>query len=135
MCPTALLLRCCKRWRKRADGTLWLGSSTGLYRFDGTRFVRYPGPSDDPLPSVDVSALIASPDGGLWIGFRFGGICLLRDGQQSRYAVRDGIPRGTVKRFAWDREGVLWVATTGGLARISGAHVEKVSGDVFKRSE
>ena len=71
------------------DGTLWLGGHTGLYRFDGTRFVRYPGPSDDPLPSMDVSALIASPDGGLWIGFRFGGICLLREGQQSRYAVRE----------------------------------------------
>jgi signal transduction histidine kinase/ligand-binding sensor domain-containing protein len=113
------------------DGTLWLGGHTGLYRFDGTRFVRYPGPSDDPLPSMDVSALIASPDGGLWIGFRFGGICLLRDGQQSRYAVRDGIPSGTVKRFAWDREGVLWVAATGGIARIRGGHVEKVSSDLF----
>jgi len=113
------------------DGTMWLGNSTGLYRFDGTRFVHYPGQSDDPLPSMDVSALIAAPDGGLWIGFRFGGICLLRDGQQSRYAVRDGIPRGTVKRFAWDREGVLWVAATGGIARIRGAHVEKVSSDLF----
>jgi signal transduction histidine kinase/ligand-binding sensor domain-containing protein len=113
------------------DGTLWVGSGTGLFRFDGAGFVRYPGASDDPLPSMDVSALISSSDGGLWIGFRFGGICLLHDGKVSRYRVRDGIPRGTVKRFAWDREGALWVASTGGIARIRGAYVEKVSSDLF----
>jgi signal transduction histidine kinase/ligand-binding sensor domain-containing protein len=113
------------------DGTLWVGSGMGLFRFDGTGFVRYPGASDDPLPSMNVAALISSPDGGLWIGFRFGGICLLHDGKVSRYGVRDGIPRGTVKRFAWDREGALWVAATGGIARIRGAHVETVSSDLF----
>jgi signal transduction histidine kinase/ligand-binding sensor domain-containing protein len=113
------------------DGTLWVGSGAGLFRFDGTGFVRYPGESDDPLPSMNVSALISSPEGGLWIGFRFGGICLLHDGKVSRYGVHDGIPRGTVKRFAWDREGALWVAATGGIARIRGAHVETVSSDLF----
>ena len=113
------------------DGTLWVGSSMGLFRFDGTGFVRYPGASDDPLPSINVAALISSPDGGLWIGFRFGGICLLHDGKVSRYGVQDGIPRGSVKRFAWDGEGALWVAATGGIARIRGAHVEKVSSDLF----
>ena len=106
------------------DGTLWVGSGAGLFRFDGTGFVRYPGASDDPLPSMDVTALVSSPDGGLWIGFRFGGICLLHDGKVSRYGVQDGIPRGSVKRFAWDGEGALWVAATGGIARIRGAHLE-----------
>jgi signal transduction histidine kinase/ligand-binding sensor domain-containing protein len=113
------------------DGTLWVGSGTGLFRFDGTSFVRYPGASDDPLPSMGVTALISSPDGGLWIGFRFGGICLLRDGQESCYGAQDGIPRGTVKRFAWDREGALWVAATGGVARIRGGRVEKFSSDLL----
>jgi hypothetical protein len=46
------------------DGTLWVGSSTGLFHFDGAGFVRYPGASDDPLPSMGVIALISSPDGG-----------------------------------------------------------------------
>jgi len=31
------------------DGTLWVGGQTGLSRFDGLQFVRYPGPTDEPL--------------------------------------------------------------------------------------
>jgi signal transduction histidine kinase/ligand-binding sensor domain-containing protein len=110
-----------------ADGTLWIGGHTGLNRFDGVHFVRYPGPSDEPLPSTGVSALAASPDGGLWIGFVFGGISLLRDGHVISYGVHDGIPAGSVRNFAYDREGVLWVAATGGLARLRGNRVESVS--------
>jgi signal transduction histidine kinase/ligand-binding sensor domain-containing protein len=98
-----------------------------LNRFDGVHFVRYPGPSDEPLPSTGISALAASPDGGLWIGFVFGGISLLRDGHLISYGVRDGMPVGSVRNFAWDREGVLWVAATGGLVRLRGNRVESVS--------
>jgi signal transduction histidine kinase/ligand-binding sensor domain-containing protein len=97
-----------------------------LNRFDGVHFVRYPGPSDEPLPSTGISALAASPDGGLWIGFVFGGISLLRDGHVISYGVRDGMPVGSVRNFTWDREGVLWVAANGGLARLRGNRVESV---------
>src|SRR5580698_7845803 len=82
------------------DGTMWVGSGVGLFRFDGARFWRYPGPSDEPLPSMDVSALLATPDGGLWIGFTFGGVCRLWEGKVTRYGVRDGIPTGTIRKMA-----------------------------------
>ena len=34
------------------DGTLWIGSPAGLTRFDGVRFVPYPGPSEERLQST-----------------------------------------------------------------------------------
>ena len=43
--------------------------AVSLTRFDGAKFVSYPEQSDEPLPSANLSALISSPDGGLWIGF------------------------------------------------------------------
>ena len=49
------------------DGTLWIGGRTGLARFDGVRFVPYPGPSDEPLQATNVASLLATPDGGLWM--------------------------------------------------------------------
>src|SRR6516225_9107417 len=48
------------------DGTLWIGSEMGLFRFDGLNFVRYAGPPGQPFESHNVSTLATSPDGALW---------------------------------------------------------------------
>jgi signal transduction histidine kinase/ligand-binding sensor domain-containing protein len=111
------------------DGTLWVGSEMGLFRFDGLTFVRYAGPADQPFASNNVSALATSPDGELWIGFRFGGVGVLKDGHFTRYGEADGVPSGTVKSIVWDRDGATWVAARGGLARLRGARWERVAID------
>jgi signal transduction histidine kinase/ligand-binding sensor domain-containing protein len=113
------------------DGTLWVGGSTGLSRFDGIRFVHYPQPADEPLQATDVSALTASPDGGLWIGFRFGGVSFLRAGRLTRYGEREGLPTGTVQAFVWDHDGTLWAASTGGLARLHGQRWQRIAGEAI----
>jgi signal transduction histidine kinase/ligand-binding sensor domain-containing protein len=111
------------------DGILWVGGQTGLSRFDGLKFVRYPGPTDEPLSSINISALFAAPDGGLWIGFQLGGVALLGAGHLTHYGPRDGLPEGGVWAFASDHDGALWVAARGGLARLRGEHWERVASD------
>src|SRR5262249_134074 len=91
------------------DGTLWIGSEMGLFRFDGLSFVRYAGPAGQPFKSNNVSALATSPDGALWIGFRFGGVGVLKDGRFMHYGEADGLPNGTVKSIVWDDDGDTWV--------------------------
>ncbi len=117
------------------DGMLWLGSSTGLTRFDGAKFVRYPGQSDEPLPAGNVSALMSSPDGGLWIGFRLGGVCFLHNGRLTRYKEFEELRLGTVYRFAYDRDGSLLVATTGGLVQLRGRTLERIAPDVIQKAD
>jgi len=112
-----------------ADGTLWLASSHGLFRFDGLRFIRYDGPANQRFASNNVAALTALPEGGLWIGFTFGGVSLLQDGHLTQYAEPQGIPRGTVKNIVRDQSGVMYVASTGGLARLEGDHWVRVNLD------
>ena len=109
------------------DGTLWIAGRTGLSRFDGIRFVSYPGPAEAQLPSTNLSSLIASPDGGLWIGYRLGGASFLKDGALISYGEAEGFPLGTVEQFAWDRDGSLWAASRLGLARFRTGHWQQVT--------
>ena len=65
------------------DGYLWVGSSLGLYRFDGVQFAEYPFNSEQPLLATkDVTSLAADAQGGLWIGLRTAVVVHLgRDGR------------------------------------------------------
>jgi signal transduction histidine kinase/ligand-binding sensor domain-containing protein len=108
------------------DGYLWLGTSRGLFRFDGVRFERYQPERGDPFPSQDIFSLLATPDGGLWIGFRTGGATFLANGRGHSYGEREGLPASSVNRFALDREGAIWAGTNHGLYRFTNSRWEKI---------
>jgi ligand-binding sensor domain-containing protein len=111
-----------------SDGYLWLAAQQGLIRFDGVHFENYQ-PRRGQLASQQLSALFATPDGGLWIGFRLGGAALLKDGQITNYGAKEGLLSATVFRFALDGEHSLWAATSAGLERLSGATWHPVGAD------
>ena len=105
------------------DGFLWLGTPNGLIRFDGVHFDRSP---TDLLPKPSVSELFAEADGDLWIGYTFGGISILHQGNVSN-VPEELLPGGSVLGFARTMDGSLWVATTRGIARQRNGHWEKVA--------
>lgn len=100
------------------DGYLWLGGPSGLFRFDGVRFERFEAATGLRLPSTNIATLKAAADGGLWIGYRFGGASRFVDGGVTDYRVNDGFPRGSVTGFAIAADGDSWVAASGGLAHL-----------------
>ncbi|WP_298397740.1 sensor histidine kinase [Sphingobium sp.] len=90
------------------DGFLWLGASTGLYRFDGVRFDRILPDQDDPRRSLQVTALLTARNGDIWVGYDFGGIAVYRGGH-----LRDANPwpaQGGVSAIIEARDGSIWVA-------------------------
>jgi ligand-binding sensor domain-containing protein len=62
----------------------------------------------------------------LWVGFTFGGVALLKEGNWQVFSGADGVPPGSPWQFAETPEGTLWVATNNGLARFDGAHWKAV---------
>ena len=111
------------------DGYLWLGTSSGLFRFDGLRFERLELPRDDRLSSLSIQSLFAPASGGLWIGFTFGGAAFLKDRKLTAYSERDGLRPGSVRTFAVDHRGKLWVGTTSGLTAFDGSRWQKIGAE------
>jgi signal transduction histidine kinase/ligand-binding sensor domain-containing protein len=107
------------------DGFLWLGSETGLVRFDGLRFEPFQSPFGDQLLSTAVYALFAPPSGGLWIGYPMGGFSFVDHGRVTNYQTQ----RGSVRGFAQDRDGSIWAATDSGLWRFSRGLWERIGAE------
>ncbi|HTV87168.1 MAG TPA: two-component regulator propeller domain-containing protein [Dyella sp.] len=113
------------------DGYLWIGSNSGLYRFDGLHFEHIETVDGQPLPTFSVFSLYASADGGLWIGYEFGGISVIRGGHLTQYGPKDGLPEHVViNAITQDRQGVMWCASIGILYRLVDGRWEKIGSDV-----
>ena len=112
-----------------ADGYLWIGSARGLFRFDGVEFEPYAPPSDVTLPAHNIYALMATPDGGLWISFRPSGLGFLKDGRLRVFTSPDELPESQVYCFARDPDGRIWAGTQTGLAVFDGSRWLDVGSD------
>src|SRR5436305_1059322 len=75
------------------------------------------------------SALMAVPDGGLWVGYARGGASLLKDGRSTNYSEREGFPVGRVRSFARDFDGAIWAGVVGSFTRLEGSRWEKVQAE------
>src|ERR1700679_1665956 len=105
-----------------ADGYLWLGTSNGLQRFDGVKFVRY-APPGLSLPTRNFTFLRGARDGSLWIGMTKG-LLRLKNGRLQSYTG----PNETsgINSILEDDEGTIWVTRyrlhsgKGPLCRVEG---------------
>jgi signal transduction histidine kinase/ligand-binding sensor domain-containing protein/CheY-like chemotaxis protein/HPt (histidine-containing phosphotransfer) domain-containing protein len=104
-----------------ADGYLWLGTQTELVRFDGVRFTIVDG-RGGPL------ALLGDREGGLWYAPFGRGVTHRADGRAITWTSRDGLPGEIVHQIFQDRDGVVWAAGAGGLARWHGGRIETIGG-------
>lgn len=111
------------------DGYLWVGTTSGLARFDGLQFSLWGTHGEPALPVRSVPALTGAHDGSLWIGFgNPGGVSRFRNGQIVHYSEQDGLPRGAIAALIEDRHGTVWAGGAGGLSRFADDRWEPMGG-------
>lgn len=96
-----------------ADGTVWLGTVTGLYRHSQRYGLERIGNANG-LPNEQISALWEDREHSLWIGTN-GGLLRLREAPFNTFGLQDGLPNAYVRSVLADAQGTLWIATSDGL--------------------
>lgn len=96
------------------DGYLWLGTSSGLLRFDAVRAIPWQPPGGPRLPEGPVFRLYTSRDGRLWIGTTHG-LVSWKDGKLTEYPE---LSKTLIMAILEDSHGTIWVS--GGKGAIPG---------------
>jgi signal transduction histidine kinase/ligand-binding sensor domain-containing protein/CheY-like chemotaxis protein len=110
-------------------GFIWLGTTDGLYRYDGQALKPYRHDPNNPNSLSDNTVRVIYKDRGgvLWIGTNFGGLDRLDPAGGTfthyRHDPRDSgsLSNDNVTCIYQDRAGSLWVGTNGELNRLDAA--------------
>lgn len=98
-----------------SDGFIWIGSYGGLIRYDGNTFERYKSTTG----IASVVSLFADDRDILWIGTNDNGAAFMdRYGNVQMFGKKDGLPSSSVRAFAEDANGNVYIGTTQGVAMV-----------------
>ncbi len=99
------------------DGYLWIGTSAGIFRFDGVRFEGITTNPETGNARETVVALFESRDSTLWIGTAYSGLRSYKNGVIKVVGEAEGLVGRQIRVLFESREGYLWVGTSNGLFR------------------
>ena len=96
------------------EGFIWIGSYAGLIRYDGKTFERM----DADTPVSNVRCLFTDSRNRLWIGTNDAGFLMMENGRFRRWGKVDGLESVSIRNFAEDADGYIYIGTVSGIAVI-----------------
>lgn len=107
------------------DGYLWIGTSSGIVRFDGVKFQTFCFSQKKENYPQDIQNLKVDRNGTLWIGgSRYLTSFDYRTDQFRIFNKNDGITQDGIRYIKEDRNGNLWIA-------FNSSYINRLSGSAF----
>ena len=94
-----------------SDGFIWIGSYSGIFRYDGTVFekIEY----SEGLTSG--RGLFEDSKGRIWVGTNDNGVVVIDGTEATWITYKDGLPSSSIRVFTEDRYGNVYIGTTAGV--------------------
>jgi ligand-binding sensor domain-containing protein len=96
---------------KTDEGYIYVGTTNGLYSFDGINFKRINFSRSNIKDTV--TAIFQGRDHQLWVGFKNGHLAKEINGKLEYYQPDEGTPAVAITSFLQDKENNIWFATNG----------------------
>ncbi|MCR5785627.1 MAG: HD domain-containing protein [Eubacterium sp.] len=97
-----------------SDGFIWIGSYSGLIRYDGNSFYRY----DSSYGISSVISLYVDSKERLWIGTNDSGAVVMEGGEFTFYERDEIMTSSSIRAISEDESGNIFIATTQGMVYI-----------------
>ena len=97
-----------------SEGFIWIGSYAGLIRHDGNSFERM----DSTNGITSVTCLFVDSRDRLWIGTNANGVAVMERGEFTMWDRGDGLQSSSIRAITEDENGLIYVASTAGIAVI-----------------
>ncbi len=101
------------------DGYILLGTSAGLFRFDGVNFTKVSLDADNDKTHETISSLLESRDSSVWIGTGYSGLRRIKNGKIFRYGLKEGFFDTQVLSLFESRAGHLLIGSSIGVYMFS----------------
>ena len=95
-----------------SEGFIWIGSYSGLIRYDGNTFERI----DSTTGIASVVSLFVDSRDRLWIGTNDSGAFVMDKGRYTAFNKKNGLMSLSVRDFSEDSDGNIYIATTRGVS-------------------
>ena len=113
------------------NGYVWVGGYSGIFRYNGNDFEKLD--TSDGLTSG--RAIFEDSHGRIWVGTNDNGVVLIDGDKQIHFTYKDGLPSSSIRTFAQDQFGIIYVGTTSGICMIDRDLAIKVIDDARINNE
>ncbi len=109
------------------DRYIWLGSYSGLVRFDGTEYKVFSRETDPAILHNSIERVNVAENGDVWFGGGGPGVMRFRNGRVTAYQGEGDCGIEVLKSITSESDGTVWIITNKGLLRLKNEHFEKVT--------